>query len=201
MPPFATDALREHLANQLSVPREQISLLGWQPVTWRDSCLGVHQPQEMCLTVITPGYTFKFQAGATTAVINTNVSGKSYRLAEKTESPGPLPALSWTRTGGLAGTCQNLSVFSTGAYLLRDCKTASILAQGALTGAQVTYLNAQFEQYTSFDWQSELPPGAADMFSDQVIFYGAGSRVMAATEQQKLNAYLAGLAGELENTK
>ena len=200
-PPFALDAIRADLASQMNLTVEQVALISWQPVTWRDSCLGVHRPKEMCLTVITPGFTLKFQTGATTAVVNTDAAGDNFRLAEKTESPGPLPALSWTRSGGFAGICQELSVYSTGAYWLRNCKTGEVLAQGVLPVGRYTYLDGLFERYASFLWQPMPPAGSADMFNNQIIFYGSGSQAITEAEQQKLNEYLAGLVHELEGAK
>ena len=199
--PFAIDAIRESLADQLNLALEQITLVSWQAVTWRDSCLGVHKAKEMCLTVITPGFSLVFQAGANTAVVNTDTTGRNFRLAQKNESPGPLPALSWTRTGGFAGVCQILNVYSMGTYWLRDCKSDEIVAQGVLSEGQQTYLNQLFERFGSFEWKPIPPAGSADMFIDQIRFYGTGSQAMSADEQQKLNDYLAKLAGELASTK
>jgi len=195
--PFTIDAIREYLASQLTLPAEQVTLSNWQPVEWRDACLGVHKPKEMCLDVITPGFTLKFQTGATTTMVNTDATAKNFRLAQEPESPGPLPALSWIRTGGFAGVCQNLSVYSTGSYWLRDCKTDVVLAQGVLPEEQQTYLSELFKRYGSFEWKPMPSANSADMFIDQIRFYGTGSQMMPAEEQQKLNEYLAKLAGGL----
>jgi hypothetical protein len=195
--PFALDPMRELLAKELNLPLEQITLISWQAVTWRDSCLGVHRPREACLTVITPGYTLKFLAGPATAVVNTDATGKNFRLAQKDETPGPLPALSWTRTGGFAGVCQTLSVYSTGSYWLKDCKTGQVLAQGVLSGEQQAYLNGLFEQYAPFEWKPKPMEVVPDSFYDQIQFYGIGSQAMPEAEQEKLNEYLAQLAGDL----
>jgi hypothetical protein len=199
MAPFALDTIRQALASQLNLPVEQIMLMGWQAATWRDSCLGVHVPKQGCLDVITPGFIFKFQTGSVNSIVNTDAAGKNFRLVKDPESPGPLPALSWTRTGGIAGVCQNLSVYSTGAYWLRDCKTVKVVAQGVLAEAQFTYLSGLFNQYGSFGWSPTPQAGSADMFVDQIQFYGAGSQAISADEQQKLNDYLAKLAGELKS--
>jgi hypothetical protein len=195
--PFALDAIRKYLAEQLNLSVEQVKLISWQPVTWRDSCLGVHLPKQGCLDMITPGFTFKFQTSATTSVVNTDATGKNYVLAPKAESPAPLPALSWTRTGGFAGVCQNLSIYSTGVYWLTDCSTGEVLAQGMVPETDLTYLVGLFEQYGSFEWKAMPPAGSADMFNDQIQFYGIGSQALTEAEQQKLNAYLATLAGGL----
>jgi hypothetical protein len=195
--PFSLDTIRAYLASQLKLPVEQIKLLGWQAVTWRDSCLGVHTPKQGCLDVLTPGYYLKFQTGSVNSVVNTDAEGKNYRLVKEPESPGPLPALSWTRTGGIAGVCQILSVYSTGAYWLRDCKAGKVVTQGVLDQASLSYVTNLFNQYGSFGWKSIPQAGSADMFIDQIQFSGGGSQVIQADEQQKLDEYLANVTGEL----
>jgi hypothetical protein len=199
--PFALDPIREYLASQLNLPVEQITLISWQAVTWRDACLGVHLPKQGCAEVITPGFSFKFQTGSTNSNVNTDATGKNYRLAQKLETPGPLGALSWIRTGGFTGVCQILNVYSTGAYWLGDCNTLKVVAQGVLSQDQQAYLSGAFEQYGSFEWKPAPPAGSADMFNDQIKFFGAGSQTMTEDEQQQLNTILGKLAGELGNVK
>lgn len=43
-------------AQELSVNATQLQLVSMEEVEWRNSCLGVDKPGEMCLDVITPGY-------------------------------------------------------------------------------------------------------------------------------------------------
>lgn len=43
-------------AQELSVDAAQLQLVSMEEVEWRNSCLGVNKPGEMCLDVITPGY-------------------------------------------------------------------------------------------------------------------------------------------------
>lgn len=196
-PPFDITPIRKFLASQLNLLFDQVTLISWQPVDWRDSCLGVHKKGEMCLDVITPGYTFTFQTGTTTTVVNTNATGKYYRLSTAPESPGPLPGLSWTQSGGIAGICKNLSVYSTGAYWLRDCKAGKDLSQGVLSDTQQAYISELFDKYGPFVWKPLPIPGSADMFMDEIIFNGTGSSTMTADEQNKLDQYLAQLASDL----
>jgi hypothetical protein len=95
--PFAIDAIREYLASQLTLPVDQVTLISWQAIEWRDACLGVHKPGEECLTVITPGFTLKFQAGATTSMVNTDATGINFRLAQEPETPAD------TTSSGIGG--------------------------------------------------------------------------------------------------
>jgi hypothetical protein len=195
--PFSIDPIREFLAGELKLSIDQIKLIDWQPVTWRDGCLGVHKSGEGCIDLIIPGFTLKFQTGSTTSVVNTDATGKNYRLAQTVETPGPLPALSWLRTGGIAGICQNLNVYSTGNYLFWDCKADKLLSQGVMPEANSTTLTGPFEKYSSFVWKSMPPAGSADMFIDEIRFYGTGSQAITADEQQKLDTLLATVASSL----
>jgi hypothetical protein len=196
-PPFDIGPIREFLASQLNLPVEQVILTFWQPVEWRDGCLGVHNPKEMCTDVITPGFALTFHAEQKDYAVNTDATGKNFRLAQEPGVLDQLPALSWSHSGGFAGVCQNLTVYGAGNYWLRDCKTDKTLAQGVLPEGHLTYLSGLWERFGTFEWNIAPPAGSADMFSDQIIFYGRGSETMTAEEQQKVLEYLAQLANEL----
>jgi len=197
-PPFDVTLIREYLANQAKVPVEQVTLTNWQPVEWRDGCLGVYKPNEMCTDVITPGFTLLFHAGQADYAVHTDATGQNYRLAQDSSTTDQLPAVSWTRTGGIAGICQELTVYFNGSYWLKDCKADKTLAQGMLPEGHLTYLSGLWERFGSFEWNPMPPAGSADMFDDQMKFYGSGSETMPDEEQQKLNQYLALLANELK---
>lgn len=188
------------LASKNNVPADQIKLSYWQPVDWRDSCLGVNIPKQACADVITPGFFLLFQAGQTTYAVHTDATGKNYVLAQDSASLDQLPAVSWNRSGGFAGICQNLTVYSTGNYWLRDCITSQTLGQGVLPAEQLTYLNGLWEKYGTFEWNVVLPAGSADMFNDQIKFFGRGTETMTADEQQNLSQYLAQLVNELKSS-
>jgi hypothetical protein len=199
-PPFDLTLILADVASQANTPVEAVTLLSWQPVEWRDACLGVHLPKEGCADVITPGFSLLFQAAGTRYAVHTDQTGANYRLAQDTGKIDQLPALSWTRSGGFAGVCQSLTIYSTGNYSLSDCITLQILSQGVLPEAQLMYLSGLWRQYATFEWNQAIPAGAADMFSDQIKFYGTGSETMTPDEQQKLNDYLAQLVGDLSSS-
>lgn len=195
--PIEVDDIRKYLADEMKQPIEQVTLIAWQPVEWRDSCLGVHTPKVACLTVITPGYALKFQVGDEIIGVNTDATGKNFRLVQGEGESDQLPALSWSRSGGFAGVCQTLTVYSLGNYWMWDCKQGKLLAQGVLPENFRTYLSGLMEGYQSFEWKPMPPAGSADMFVDQIRFYGTGTKVISSDEQEMLNDYLAKLASEL----
>jgi len=203
IPPFDLTPILTGLSGQIKVPVEQIRLVDWQPVTWRDSCLGVQVPKQGCADMITPGFILTFQVEQKNYTVHSDAVGKNFRLAPDSgaqDSPGPLPAVSWTRSGGIAGICQNLTAYSTGNYWLRDCNKFQILAQGILPEGHQTYLSGLWEKYASFEWNTVNPPGSADMFNDQVRFYAGGAETMTADKQQNMDQYLAQLVNELSSS-
>jgi hypothetical protein len=60
------DMAKQDLAQTLNVAPETIALLSVVEAQWRDSSLGCPKPGQNYLTVITPGYLIKLQAGGQT---------------------------------------------------------------------------------------------------------------------------------------
>ena len=56
------ERVKDDLANRLTTPKEQISLIEATEVEWSDSSLGCPQPGMEYLQVITPGYRILLQA-------------------------------------------------------------------------------------------------------------------------------------------
>lgn len=82
-------AAREFLAGELKVSPDSLILMLSEPVQWPDSCLGVARPEEMCATVITPGYRVVFESEGMQYQVNTNRDGSALRMAGGVEAmPG-----------------------------------------------------------------------------------------------------------------
>ena len=58
--------VKEHLAQKLSIPIDQIVLSDIKPVVWRDAGLGCPKPGIDYIQVETPGYNILLEAGGTT---------------------------------------------------------------------------------------------------------------------------------------
>lgn len=56
-----------------------------ESVEWPDACLGVYHPDEMCATVIVPGYRIVVQVGDASYVLHTDARGENVRVAEQPE--------------------------------------------------------------------------------------------------------------------
>jgi len=80
--PVALVKARQALAEVTGLLLEQIRLVRFEAVDWRDSCLGVVTPGVGCLEVITPGYLIVFEAGGVLFEFHTNLDGSQVVLAE-----------------------------------------------------------------------------------------------------------------------
>jgi hypothetical protein len=69
-------------AAELGVDPASIQVLSVDAVEWRNSCLGVDKPDEMCLDVITPGYRVLLDVNGQEVAVHTNQDARVMRLAD-----------------------------------------------------------------------------------------------------------------------
>ncbi|MCZ7568117.1 MAG: hypothetical protein M5U01_05955 [Ardenticatenaceae bacterium] len=70
--PATRDAALEAVVRASGRAVDQLEVVSWDPVQWRDSSLGCPQPGVNYLMVITPGYRFKVRAGTTVYEVHTD---------------------------------------------------------------------------------------------------------------------------------
>lgn len=74
--PQAAIAARKALADKLGIESELlINVVSVEEVEWPDSCLGISDPDVMCLQVITPGYRITLEANGRRYEYHTDESG------------------------------------------------------------------------------------------------------------------------------
>lgn len=71
---------RRWLADQLNVPLGRVKLVSLEQVEWPDSCLGLPEPGEACLMVITPGYKMIFRVGEEEFELHTDLAANNIRM-------------------------------------------------------------------------------------------------------------------------
>jgi hypothetical protein len=76
------DAAVQFAAVELGVDPASIQVLGVDAVEWRNSCLGVDKPGEMCLDVITPGYRVLLEVDGQEVAVHTDQDARAMRLAD-----------------------------------------------------------------------------------------------------------------------
>jgi hypothetical protein len=68
--------VKEHLAQKLGIPVEQIALSEVKPVVWRDGSLGCPKPAIDYIQVETPGFNILLEAAGQTYNYHTNQSNR-----------------------------------------------------------------------------------------------------------------------------
>jgi hypothetical protein len=68
--------VKEHLAQKLGIPVEQITLSEVRPAMWRDASLGCPKPAIDYIQVETPGFNILLEAGGQTYNYHTNQSNR-----------------------------------------------------------------------------------------------------------------------------
>lgn len=166
----------EGLAQQERISVDEITLVSLESVQWRNSCLGMENPGEMCLQVITPGYRAIVRTPEGLFAVHTDASGQSYRMrpAEKIERQ-EAPVLVWEQSGGFAGICEILTVSPSGQYYRTDCENGQVIALGMLNESQQQTLNNLLRQYGVVEWETKPPPDSADFLNQRLILNGSGS--------------------------
>lgn len=170
--PPAVVAAVQTLAKRLNIPQSEIKVSGFEAVDWPDACLGVIVPGEACAQVVTPGYKVLLVVGTTRYEFHTNAKGTAVRQAG-----GPAPAglaLSFSRTGGIAGFCDTLAVYRDGRVLVeKGCQGKK--ADFLLDAAQLAQLYAWLDTYQRTEYHHS-DGAVADGMSVSLVLEGAGQQ-------------------------
>ncbi len=183
--PFAAEKVAIHqLASNLGISDSAVKLDSVTMVEWPDSCLGVAQQGVMCAQVVTPGYLFDLEAGGRQYDYHTN--GDASQIM-----PGSL-AMDWAEQGGIAGLCQNITVYLSGEIYGQDCRPGGDSHMGVLTAAQRTQLYAWMDKLANTTIDLSDPKGAADAMTRTADLFSSGPQ--AATQADKQAVFNFGLA-------
>jgi hypothetical protein len=79
-PPYAAVAAQRQLSELLDLPLEKITLLSFERVEWRDGCLEIAEPGQMCTQVITPGWRVVLEVGGKQYSVHTDLQGERLRM-------------------------------------------------------------------------------------------------------------------------
>ncbi len=110
--------------------------------------------------------------------------------------------ITWRRTGGLAGFCDELSVYTTGTASLSNCKNAqsNIVGQAWLTGQQLTELYHWLDSLSKFQY-STSSQATADALSLQLAFTGNGSTTAAQGDMQAIETFAEQMVAQISGTQ
>ncbi len=100
--PEAAAAAAQVLAGQLGIPLSAVRLIAMEEVTWRDGCLELARPDEMCTLALVPGYRIVLEADGQQYVFHTNRSGSQVRMAASVPPSKEWPAAALRARAALA---------------------------------------------------------------------------------------------------
>jgi hypothetical protein len=103
--------------------------------------------------------------------------------------PANTPILTWHREGGIAGFCDDVTVFANGAYTVASCKDTSAQT-GQLTAAQLLQLTRLVNKDQSFENENN-DPAVADRMSIKITFKGIGPLEASGEDMATINNFAA----------
>ena len=81
LPLNVVNAVTKDLSRREDIPLERLRVIAYSKETWRNGCLEVLKPGEMCTQALVPGYRVTVSDGGQRWVYHTNSNGKTLRLA------------------------------------------------------------------------------------------------------------------------
>ncbi len=107
-------------------------------------------------------------------------------------------AFAWHREGGIAGFCDDLSVYVTGHVFASSCKgdSQTDLGRARLTAEQLKQLFAWVDGLKGFEFE-QTDPATADALTIRVVFSGTGSAEATDADRQAIQDFAAELFAEL----
>jgi hypothetical protein len=171
----------EMLAKALNLPAEQIQVAANSAVDWPDACLGIARPGIMCAQMVTPGRSIVLE-----------VNGVQYEFHTNQDASVVVPAtlaLTWHREGGIAGFCDDLSIFLPDTLYSSSCAGQTPQGQASeadlLSANQREQLEGWLAQYGEV-YVSIKDPASADAMTTTLTLHGRGSGQPGEAEQQEL---------------
>jgi hypothetical protein len=189
----AEDAAVSALAKNLGLDLKQIKVISSEAVEWPDACLGITQAGIACAQVVSPGYKIILEANGKQVEYHTNQDGTVVVPATV--------ALTWSRSGGIAGFCDTLTIYLSGEVQGSNCKGGSMVQKSAtelLSPTEITTMNEWISKYGNVQVDASDPKGAADAMSVKLTMYGTGTQKnMVQGSQQLMLTFVQDLYQEL----
>ena len=169
------------LAENLAITPDQIKLVSTEAVDWPDSCLGVSTEGIMCSQVVTPGFRVVLEADGKRVEYHTNQDASVIVPATV--------ALTWKRNGGIAGFCDNLTIYLSGEVQGTSCKQTEIVEKSVselLSREEIATMNEWLMKYGNVDIDMSDPAGVADAMSVELHLAGSGNETLSAPAVQQI---------------
>jgi hypothetical protein len=107
--------------------------------------------------------------------------------------------LIWHREGGIAGFCDDVTVFANGTFTVQNCKSNSAVRNEQLNADQMTQLSAWVKTFESFtDGDDKTTPAYPDQMFLKIVFKGGGSTKASPEQITAISNFASELAAKSE---
>lgn len=169
------------VTENLGVTPDKVKLISTEAVEWPDSCLGVSTPGIMCSQVVTPGFRVKLEVNGQQVEYHTNQDASVIVPATV--------ALTWSRSGGLAGFCDNMTIYLSGEVQATSCKKNDIVDKkltDLVSSQEIATMNEWISKYSNVTIDMSDPKGAADAMTIKLQLFGTGTQQLTSQSTQQI---------------
>lgn len=169
------------LSQNLGLAVDQINLISTEAVDWPDSCLGTSMEEIACAQAITSGFRVLLEADGRQVEYRTNEDGTVILPATV--------ALTWKREGGIAGFCDNLTIYLSGEVQGTNCNTAEAVESrlaDLLSPEEIATMNEWISKYGVVEIDASDPQGVADGMTVNLKLLGTGTEQITSPAVQQL---------------
>lgn len=177
------DIVVKQLAGNLGLETVRITVVSDARLTFADACLGVAVQGVTCAQVETPGHIIVLESGGLQYEYHANEDGSRIQPASI--------ALTWKREGGIAGLCDQLTVFRSGEIYGNRCAPAAEGRMGALASLLSNGDRDRFQgwvqRFGRLSIDASDPKGVSDRMLVTLSFEGIGAQEsVSSSEKQAL---------------
>ncbi len=183
---------RNELAQRLGIQEIQVQVVSTQPATWPNACLGIDLKGISCNQSPVSGYQITLAARGQQYVYHTDQAGDIVVLTAVPGENQQNVLLHWTRTGGIAGFCNTLTIYQGGGVRAINCEGGVVrqVIHKQMPPGQVQILQNWVNQYNSLSLHHTTPaPLHNEIVSLQ--FGGTGSQSFDPQQMRSLFDYAA----------
>jgi hypothetical protein len=177
----AQEAAISAVVENLGVAAEQVKVVSTEPVEWPDSCLGISMEGTACTQVVTPGYLVTLDVAGKQVEYRTNQDATVIRRATT--------AVTWSRVGGVAGFCDNLTIYLSGEVRATNCNTSEIVEKRLAELAspeQITMMDELISKYGLIDIDASDPQGVSDAMTVKLQLMGQGTEQLTSPQVRQI---------------
>jgi len=173
--------LIQQLASNLGLQESDISVVSSSDVEFADACLGVAMNEMMCAQVITPG-----------KIVVLESAGVQYEYHVSNDGALVQPAtlaLTWSRTGGIAGFCDNLTIFLSGEVYGNQCKNTDGRMESftsLFSASEQKQFGAWITEFSQENLDASDPEGVSDSMTVTLILFGRGNGKPGRAEKEMI---------------